>query len=421
MKSSKYLWLYLFIFALTFGCSNKSVQAQQALNEDDSGKLITPNVILEHFWQTSKTNIYPKELEQKYFTQDEFNQLSKSAQASTDVYEFSTYLNNFLKKLKVSHTHFYTDRDLEFYFFRSLFSTRNPDQPTINHIGAEYETTNRGYVIRSVLDGYAAQKSGLKRGDLILDVNGKHFDPVASFRDATGDEVKLSVRRGSKIIHLSMKPELSGLHRSYINAIKNSLKVLKFKNKKIGYIHLWTGTHDDSIKELQNSVNQLKNTDALILDLRDGYGGAWWNHLDPFYQNTQTYFKATWVGRDGKTTDMISESKQNPQPYTKPMVVLINEGVRSGKEALAFQFKKTKRAILVGTRTAGFFVGGGAYFRETELPYFLYLSSKGLLLDGVNLEGVGVEPDIKISWPLDLSPDFDPQLKEAKKVIEGQL
>lgn len=82
---------------------------------------------------------------------------------------------------------------------------------------------------------------------------------------------------------------------------------------------------------------------------------------------------------------------------------------------------KTKRAILVGTRAAEFFVGGRAYFRETELPYLLHLSSKGLLLDGVDLERVGAKSDIKKSWPLDLSTDSDPQLNVAKKLIESQL
>jgi carboxyl-terminal processing protease len=417
MNSSKYFLLYSFVFALTFGCSNKAIQALRGPTDAAVRKFSAPAEIFKDFWQTSKANIYPKELEQRYFTQDEFAQLSQAAQASADVYEFSSSVNSFLKKLKVSHTHFYTDHDLEFYFFRSLFSTRNPDLPAIEHIGAEYEFTNTGYVIRSVLDGFGAQKSGLRRGDRPLEVNGKPFDAVTSFRNIENDEAKITIQRGTKVFQLQVKPSFTGLHRAYIESIKNSVKVLNVKNKKIGYVHLWTGTHDDSIKELQNSVNQLKNTDALILDLRDGYGGAWWDHLDPFFQNTQNYFKATWVDRDGKTTDMIPESKANLHSYTKPMVVLINEGVRSGKEALAFQFKKTKRATLVGTKTAGFFVGGGAYFREIELPYFLYLSTKGLLLDGVDLEGNGVTPDIYIEYPLASKLTGDPQLKKAFKLL----
>ncbi len=114
---------------------------------------------------------------------------------------------------------------------------------------------------------------------------------------------------------------------------------------------------------------------------------------------------------------MLPESKINPDPYLKPMVVLINEGVRSGKEALAFQFKKTRRAKLIGTQTAGFFVAGGAYFREPELPYFLYLSSKGLLLDGVNLEGNGVLPDIHVTYPIDSNFETDPQFEKALEIL----
>jgi C-terminal processing protease CtpA/Prc len=62
-------------------------------------------------------------------------------------------------------------------------------------------------------------------------------------------------------------------------------------------------------------------------------------------------------------------------------------------------------------------VAGGAYFNEPELPYFLYLSSKGLLLDGIDIEGVGVEPDIEVTWPLKSDFKYDPQLEMAISVL----
>jgi carboxyl-terminal processing protease len=408
------------ILFFSLSCSHQVKKSEPENAKIDLKTMMDPNVLFEKFWDTSKTNIYPKELETKYFTDLEYGKLKKQAQRSHDIYNFSIHLNKFLNKFGVSHTKFYTDKDYEFYFFRSLFTTRNPDQPTIWNIGAEFEKNQKGYIVRSVLDGLAAESTGLRRGDIIKEINGKAFNPVFYYKPTPSNQADLLVQRGSREIQLAITPVKSGLHRTYIQAIKNSIKTIPIKGKLIGYVHLWTGTHDDSAKELQNAVHQLKNTDALVLDLRDGYGGAWWSHLDPFFKSTNDYFKATWLDRDGKTTDMLPEKKQNPQAYTKPMVVLINEGVRSGKEALAYQFKKTKRATLVGTKTAGFFVGGGAYFTEIELPYFLYLSSKGLLLDGINLEGNGVKPDIKVSYPLTTSSRMDPQLAEALKILSQE-
>lgn len=373
--------------------------------------------IFEKFWTTAKSNIYPSALADKFFTTDQYQKLHQQAQNSTDTVQLALHLNQFLTKLKVSHTHFYTDQDIEFYFFRSLFTTRDLDTPAIWHIGADYLKTNKGYVVRAVLDGFPAQQAGIRRGDIIVDINSLPFDPLLSFISADGSNMKVLVQRGRAKINMSLAPVKGGIHRAYVDAIKHSVKEFSIKQKRIGYVHLWTGTHDQTVVELKQALDKLKDADGIILDLRDGYGGAWWSHLDPFYQDTSAYFKATWVDRDGKKTEMLPEAKQNNSSYLKPVVVLINEGVRSGKEAVAFQFKKTKRATLIGTPTAGYFVGGGAYFREKELPYFLYLSSKGLLLDGVNLEGNGVKPDILVRWPIQSARNLDPQLKRAKEVV----
>jgi carboxyl-terminal processing protease len=397
-----------FLF-LVFGCAHDKYDQKSQIN--------SPETILGKFWETGKQNIYPQKLELKFFTQEKFNQIEKQAKSSLDLYEFSDLLNHFLSQFQVSHTHFYTDQDLEFYFFRSLFSTRDPETPKIYHIGAEYIKSNEGYTVKAVLDGFGAQRAGVRRGDIIVSINSQPFHPVLSFKNQNTSDLKVKIRRGQKLMETTIGATYSGLHRAYIDSIGNSVKVYKVKNKKVGYVHLWTGTHSESVEKLQRAVENLKSTDALILDLRDGYGGAWWDHLDPFYKNTDEYFKATWVDRGGVKTDMLVKPKVNSKAYLKPMVVLINEGVRSGKEALAFQFKKTKRAQLLGTKTAGFFVAGGAYFNEPELPYFLYLSSKGLLLDGIDIEGVGVEPDIEVTWPLKSDFKYDPQLEMAISVL----
>jgi carboxyl-terminal processing protease len=95
------------------------------------------------------------------------------------------------------------------------------------------------------------------------------------------------------------------------------------------------------------------------------------------------------------------------------MVVLINEGVRSGKEALAYQFKKTRRALLVGTRTAGAFLAGKGFFAEEDHGYLLYLAVKDVRLDGQEIEGQGVSPDREVPYPLEKSLARDPQLAAA--------
>ncbi len=377
--------------------------------------------IFEEFWQTAKPNIYPLKLEQKYFTPRQYEKMKRRAADAKNLDELATQINAFLSTLKVSHTQFYTESDLEFFFFRSLFGTRDPKTPAIAHIGAEYKKSVDGFQVRSVLNGYPAEKADLKRGDLILKANGSPFVPAKSFQGLANKTVELEIKRRSKVHKIKVTPLQEGLHQSYISATKNSVREIKKEDKTFGYVHLWTGTHDETKKELAKAVKSLKHVDGFILDLRDGFGGAWYDHLDPFFEDSSTYFESAFILRDGTKNKSKPESKTNPESFKKPMVVIINEGVRSGKEALAFQFKKTKRATLIGTRTAGFFVAGAAHMRELSLPYFLYLSSQGLLLDGVDLEGKGVEPDVNVDWPLQAGASEDPQLKRAEKVLLNKL
>lgn len=79
-----------------------------------------------------------------------------------------------------------------------------------------------------------------------------------------------------------------------------------------------------------------------------------------------------------------------------PLAVIINSGTRSGKESLAFQFKKGDRATLFGTTTAGAFTAGRGVFADRTADYILYLSVQELILDGTVIEGTGVTPDVVV-------------------------
>ena len=94
---------------------------------------------------------------------------------------------------------------------------------------------------------------------------------------------------------------------------------------------------------------------------------------------------------------------------------MINGGSRSGKELLAYYFKKTGRGLLVGKRTAGF-VSGGSWKRISR-DSILYYCENMLFIDGKRLEGVGVEPDIEVPFDLRFATGKDLQLQRAKNEI----
>lgn len=298
-----------------------------------------------------------------------------------------------------------------------MFLTRDISLPEVYHIGAQYSILDSQYVVREVLDGYPAASAGLRRGDILLKANRRPFHPYMSLNPRRKN-ITLTVLRNKKKISLKINSVNENPNLSNYNAMIQSKNIYEIDGKRIGYIHLWSGTHKNILNKFEDIIeNELHDTDGIILDLRGGFGGTWYEYLDPFYKDRKNYFEYTWIDRNGKTVLNRPESKTNKNFFSGPMVVLINEGVRSGKEALAYQFKKSNRAILIGTNTKGAFTVGRGIFNNKELPYFLYLATGELLLDQNRIEGVGISPDIYVPYPLTVNYAEDPQLKEAKLEI----
>ena len=157
---------------------------------------------------------------------------------------------------------------------------------------------------------------------------------------------------------------------------------------------------------------ELGDYDGLILDLRGGFGGAGYEYLDLFFPDRSGYAKIEVIDNEGRRIWPVPP-RINERHYPGPMVVLINEGTRSGKEMLAYQFVKSRRATVIGTPTRGAFTLGRAFFTEAGLDYFLFLSTGELILDGTKIEGFGVAPHAEIPYDLNGRYTTDPQLASA--------
>jgi len=58
--------------------------------------------------------------------------------------------------------------------------------------------------------------------------------------------------------------------------------------KKIGYVHIWSyaGEQYQQLLEEEIAFGKLKEADSLILDLRDGWGGASPNYLNIYRKSS---------------------------------------------------------------------------------------------------------------------------------------
>ncbi len=399
---------YLYMAVVCLVCSISSLALA-----DSPGKNIATTKIFDDFWQEAKANIYPKERAHQFFTESTYRTLKRKVERASDIYELTPVFNDFLQKLGVSHTRFFDNHSIDFYMFRSMFLTQDISTPEVNHIGAQYSIVDSKYVVREVLDGYPSALAGLRRGDILLKANGKPFHPYRSFNPA-GKNINLMVLRNEKQISLKIDAVTENPNLSFYNAMIESAHTYEIGKQKVGYVHLWSGTHKNILNKFKEIIEtEFHDMDGIILDLRGGFGGAWYEYLDPFFPDRNDFFEYTWIDRDGEEKLNKPQSQVNEIHFSGPMVVLINEGVRSGKEALAYQFKKTKRAVLIGTNTKGAFTAGRGIFNDEKLPYFLYLATGELLLDGTRVEGFGISPDIYVPYSLQESAPDDPQLNAA--------
>jgi carboxyl-terminal processing protease len=308
-------------------------------------------------------------------------------------------LNQLLGKLHASHTEFVSSSDQEYWALESIFSG-DVDGAPLKQIGAWFNQIDGRWFVRDVFEGSPAALAGLLPGDEIVTVDKLPLEPVNSFEQSIKDTHFIRIRRAKENASESLivTATKESFQRTLLRAATISYKVYRVCEKKIGYFHLWAGTNDESQNALAEAArNAAKETDALILDLRDGFGGAYPAYLNPFY-------------------DHDDQGKPIQQIYSKPIVVLINNGVRSGKEWIADFLKQTHRATLIGTKTKGYSLAG-KIFDVVQRRFALYLAvAKGSRPD---LEGNGVKPDIEVPFELQYSAGFDPQLERGLSFLSS--
>jgi len=153
------------------------------------------------------------------------------------------------------------------------------------------------------------------------------------------------------------------------------------------------------------SEGKLKDADALIWDLRDGWGGAHPRYLNMFNPYGPTL---ALTARNG-TRHLVGYR------WEKPVAMLVNGGTRSGKEVLAYGFKKYGFGQVIGERTAGALLAGSASLLSDGS--LLIMAVEDAAVDGERIEGKGVAPSVEVPFDVRYSAGKDAQLDRAVTVL----
>lgn len=318
---------------------------------------------------------------------DEMDRLLKAggeqANKATNRLAFRDSVLDMIEKFKASHFDFLTQEDQGYYAMDNILGGK-AEMP---QIGAWFKKGKDGYTVQMVLNGSEAEAQGVWKGDKVVSADGAPFQPIRSFEDK--ESVTLTLLRNGQTVTKTVKPNKLGGLAMFLEATRKSTRIIEQGGKKIGYIHLWTMVNDDFRAAVTNAINKSMETDAFILDIRDGFGGRPERFFDALFQPGN---KIEWNFGGAVSTQYMG--------YSKPVIVLVNEGSRSAKEVAAHLFKSSKRGILVGKNTAGHVLGTSpARVNDWSI---LEVPMVSLKVDGIDLEGRGVAPDIEVS------PEFGP-------------
>ena len=220
-------------------------------------------------------------------------------------------------------------------------------------IGALTSKIDGKIMIVMVMEGYSAQKNGLKIGDQVLKIND--IDVTNMSRSEAGDLMKGQANSDVSLTVKRFKEE----NPIVLNFKREKVKISNVPyygmvTSDIGYLKLSEFTLDAG-KEVRTAVTKLKSEGAekIILDVRGNPGGLLMeavNITNVFLPKGQEV-----VATKGKIEDHNQVYKTLNQPVDTeiPLVVLINSGSASASEIVAGTLQDYDRGVIIGQRSFG--------------------------------------------------------------------
>ena len=265
--------------------------------------------------------------------------------------------------------------------------------------------------VAGVVKGGPAEKAGIKKGDIIVEVDGENIQgkdssyAVSKMKGKKGTNVSISVvRKGNK------KPITFNIKREVIHDNTVSYKML---DNNIGYISV-SAFETVTKKQFKSAVDCLekKNEKGLIIDLRDNGGGLLDTALDMLDHILPKKLVVYTKDKNGVAEEYYTKDDKE---IKIPIVILVNGNSASASEVFCGALRDYGKAKLLGTKTFGKGIVQSSFaFRDgTGLKF---TTSKYYTPKGINIHGTGFEPNIKVK-----SNGKMTALKESGYKVDNQI
>lgn len=221
-------------------------------------------------------------------------------------------------------------------------------------IGALISKHDSAVIIAEPYEGFPAQKSGLKAGDILLEVDGKMTGKMST-------EDVSNLLKGPANKEVKVKIQRPGVKRSFeVDIVREKIQIdpvpyYGMLDKETGYIRLSNFTVDcgERVKKIFLELKEQQGAKSLILDLRSNPGGLLneaVNVVNLFVPKGEEV-----VSTRGKVKqwDKVYTATEEPVDTVMPIAVLVNRGSASASEIVAGALQDLDRAVIIGSRTFG--------------------------------------------------------------------
>ncbi len=281
-------------------------------------------------------------------------------------------------------------------------------------IGAELGKENDLITIIAPLQGFPAEKAGLRPRDIISKINGETaFDlsvseAVKRIRGPKDTKVSLTVIRDES------KELTFEITRDNITVPSVKYEIL---DNQIGYLQI-SRFGEDTKRLSQEAAQQFKNAKVrgVILDMRSNPGGL----LEGAVDVSSLWLKNKTVLDERRDNVTIKTFKSNGSALLEgvPTVVLINEGSASASEIVAGALKDNQAATVVGKKSFG--KGSVQELRNLRSGGVLKVTiARWFTPAGKNIDKEGIEPDTVVELTEeDITAKRDPQKDKALEILK---
>ncbi|MBQ6967737.1 MAG: S41 family peptidase [Lachnospiraceae bacterium] len=263
----------------------------------------------------------------------------------------------------------------------------------------------------------SAKKAGVEVGDIFYKVDDEYVngmdmvDLVDHVRGKKGTSVRIVMLRGEAMEEVEFL-----IDRQKVEAVTVSSNMV---DDETGYIVIgaFEGT---TVRQFEKALEDLKKQGMkrLVLDLRGNGGGMVDAAVKVADDIIPTGVVTYTLDSKGNRKDYMAVT---PEELGMPLAILVDSSSASASELLTGAIKDYGKGTVVGTTTFGkgivqniYPLADGSAIKLTNSRYYTP--------NGLNIQGTGIEPDVKVEFDLDAydKDGTDSQLDKAVEIVKSK-